>query len=126
MVPGGIAVTTQATALVGATVSPTWITPWNESLGDLTNLPDGDRIFITDISIGYGQVAGLYFLMFDDINDDGTPDANEILAVIAPHTRHVNQHRIFSQPLIVRYGLRTFGFGIGPGIFAINAIWVPK
>ena len=126
MVPGGIPVTTQGTTLVGTTVSPTWVTPWGESLGDLTNLPDGDRIFITDIVIIFGAVTGNYFFLFDDINDDGTADANEILAVIAPHTRLLLQHRIFSQPLVVRFGLRTFGFGTTPGNFAINAIWVPK
>lgn len=129
MVPAGIQINTLGIGPIAAAFSPTWVTPQGESLGDLTNLPAGDRIFITDMSCQHPQNVGDYFILFDDINNDGNPDANEIIGVFADSGRYglAGTHFYpFSQPLMVRYGLRAIGFGVVPSSFKINAIWVPK
>ncbi len=128
MVPGGIHITTAGEALAAAVTSPTWITHWNETLGDLTNMPLGDRIFITDISWD-GTLPSNYFWLFDDIDNNGVGADNEVLGFFGLSARHLRtgeSFMAFSQPLLVRYGLRARGSPVLPIAFSINAIWVPK
>ena len=114
--------------MAAAVTSPTWVTHWNESLGDLTNIPLGDRIFITDISWDI-TIPGDFFGLFDDIDNNGVGADNEFLGVFPISPRYLGSGEnfmAFSQPLLVRYGLRARGSPVLPISFSINAIWVPK
>jgi len=128
MVPGGINISTTGAGTIGSTFSPTWVTPTNVSLTALTSMAFGNRIFITDIQWTLTGIPTSYFILFDDIDADGVPDANEIIGVFGDSTRYsvTDNYHAYSLPPMIRYGLRAVGYGIATGAFIINAIWVPK